>query len=92
MAFRGNMKRRMAKANECGAAFAIIVGDDELARGRAAVKNLASGEQAEAVIEGLAQRMVLLTMNRWVSDNASLEQILSADRIGFISEPGQAKE
>ncbi|MDB5693908.1 MAG: histidyl-tRNA synthetase, partial [Alphaproteobacteria bacterium] len=45
MAFRGNMKRRMQKADASGARYAIILGDDELARGEAAVKDLESGEQ-----------------------------------------------
>lgn len=45
MGFRGNMKKRMQRANASGAAFAIIIGEDELARGEAAVKNLANGEQ-----------------------------------------------
>ncbi len=34
MAFRGNMKRRMAKANDQGARYALILGDDELAMTR----------------------------------------------------------
>src|SRR6478672_3225361 len=29
MAYKGNMKRRMQKANDAGAAFALIIGDDE---------------------------------------------------------------
>ena len=47
MAFRGNLKKRMQKAGASGARYAIILGDDELARGEAAVKDLASGEQSE---------------------------------------------
>ena len=54
MAYRGNMKRRMQKANASGARYAIIVGDDELARGEAAVKDLASGEQSSVAMTDLA--------------------------------------
>jgi histidyl-tRNA synthetase len=54
MAFRGNMKKRMQKAGASGAAFAVILGDDELARGEAAVKNLASGEQVSVRLGELA--------------------------------------
>lgn len=54
MAYRGNMKRRMQKANASGARFAIILGDDELARGEAAVKDLVSGEQRNVPINQLA--------------------------------------
>ena len=47
MAFRGNMKKRMQKAAASGAHVAIIIGDDELARGVAGVKDLSSGAQRE---------------------------------------------
>lgn len=45
MAYRGNMKRRMQKADAANARFAVIVGDDELAGGEVAVKDLRSGQQ-----------------------------------------------
>jgi histidyl-tRNA synthetase len=54
MAFRGNMKKRMQKASASGAAFAIILGDDELARGEAGVKNLINGEQVSVRLGDLA--------------------------------------
>jgi histidyl-tRNA synthetase len=55
MAYRGNMKRRMQKADASGARYAIILGDDELARGEAAVKDLASGEQRSVPMPALAE-------------------------------------
>lgn len=45
MAFRGNMKRRIARADALGARYAIILGDNELDREEAALKNLATGDQ-----------------------------------------------
>jgi len=57
MAFRGNMKRRMQKASASGARFAVIIGDDELARGEAAVKDLASGTQTNVPLAGLADAL-----------------------------------
>jgi len=54
MAFRGNLKRRMQKAAASGARYAIILGDDELARGEAALKDLASGEQRDVAVADLA--------------------------------------
>jgi histidyl-tRNA synthetase len=45
MAFRGNMKKRLSWANAAGAAYALIIGDDELERGEAQLKNLGTGEQ-----------------------------------------------
>jgi histidyl-tRNA synthetase len=45
MAYRGNMKKRLGRANDSGASYALIIGDDELDRGEAQLKDLASGEQ-----------------------------------------------
>ena len=55
MAYRGNMKKRLSRANEAGAAFALIVGDDELERGEAQLKDLASGEQRAVSLDLLAE-------------------------------------
>ena len=57
MAFRGNMKRRMAKANDQGARYALILGDDELANGQVQVKALTTGEQATVSLDTVAQRL-----------------------------------
>ena len=57
MAFKGNMKKRMAKADALGARHAVILGDDELARGQAGVKNLATGEQRGVALDALAQAL-----------------------------------
>jgi histidyl-tRNA synthetase len=48
MAYRGNVKRRMERANRTGARVAIILGDDDIANGVAQVKDLTTGAQ-EAV-------------------------------------------
>ena len=52
--YRGNMKRRMQRANKLNARAAIIIGDDELARGVAQLKDLDSGEQREIALDQLA--------------------------------------
>jgi histidyl-tRNA synthetase len=52
--YRGNMKRRMQRANKLNARAAIIIGDDELAKGVAQVKDLDSGEQREVAFDALA--------------------------------------
>ncbi len=52
-AYRGNLKRRMERANRSGARAAVILGDAELQRGVAQVKNLASGEQNEVALTEL---------------------------------------
>ncbi len=57
MAYKGNMKKRMQKASASGARFAIILGEDELARGEAAVKDLGSGDQRSVPLAGLAEAL-----------------------------------
>lgn len=57
MAFGGNMKRRMKRADKVGATAAVILGDDELARGVVQVKDLATGDQVEIPLEGLAAQL-----------------------------------
>ncbi len=55
--YRGNMKRRMQRANKLHARAAIIIGDDELARGVAQLKDLDSGEQREIALDRLADAL-----------------------------------
>jgi len=55
MGYKGNMKKRMQRANASGARLAIILGDDELARGEAAVKDLQSGAQQSVPLSGLVE-------------------------------------
>jgi histidyl-tRNA synthetase len=57
MAFRGNMKKRMQKAGGLGARYALILGDDELARDEVTVKSLKSGEQAAMRLSWIPQGM-----------------------------------
>ena len=57
LGYKGNMKKRMQRANAAGARYAIIIGDDELARGEAALKNLADGEQRAVKLDALAQAL-----------------------------------
>ncbi len=57
MAFKGNMKKRLAKADALGARYAVIVGDDEIAKGVASVKNLGAGTQVEVALDALAEAL-----------------------------------
>jgi histidyl-tRNA synthetase len=57
MAFRGNMKKRLSRANDAGAAYALIIGDDELDRGEAQLKNLETGEQRAVSLDLLAEAL-----------------------------------
>jgi histidyl-tRNA synthetase len=57
LGFAGNLKRRLARANKIGARAAVILGDSELARDVAQVKDLESGEQSEAPLTGLVESL-----------------------------------
>lgn len=60
MGYRGNMKKRMQRANASGAAWAVILGDDELARGEAALRNLGTGEQEAVALDALIGKLTAL--------------------------------
>ena len=60
MGYRGNMKKRMQRANASGAGWAIILGDDELARDEAAVRNLGTGEQQAVALDALVGTVTAL--------------------------------
>ena len=55
--YRGNMKKRMQRANAVGARFALIIGDSELEAGGAQVKNLETGEQHLVPFDKLAEAL-----------------------------------
>lgn len=57
MAFRGTLKRRLERANRIAARVAVILGEEEVARGVAQVKDLRSGEQAEVPLAALPERL-----------------------------------
>ena len=57
MALRGNMKKRMAKADASGSRYAVIIGDSEIEAGAAQVKDLQSGEQQAVPFRSLAEML-----------------------------------
>jgi histidyl-tRNA synthetase len=57
IAYRGNPKKRMERANRIGARAAVIIGSDELAKGVAQVRDLAGGGQEEVALADLAEQL-----------------------------------
>jgi histidyl-tRNA synthetase len=55
--YRGNMKRRLQRANKLNARAVLIVGDDELAKGVAQLKELDSGTQREVAFDKLVDAL-----------------------------------
>jgi histidyl-tRNA synthetase len=57
MAYRGNLRRRLERANRIGARAAVILGPDDIAAGVAQVKNLETGAQEAVKLADLAARL-----------------------------------
>lgn len=57
MAYRGNMKKRLTRANAAGARYALLIGDDELASGEAQLKDLASGAQRAVPLDRIGEAL-----------------------------------
>jgi histidyl-tRNA synthetase len=57
MAYRGNLKRRMERANRTGARAAVILGDTDIAAGVAQVKDLQTGTQEAIAFDQIPARL-----------------------------------
>jgi len=59
----GKLKRVMELADKLGARFTLILGDNEIAAGRYALKNMATGEQQEVTRGEIAARISAVATN-----------------------------
>jgi histidyl-tRNA synthetase len=57
LGYGGNIGRRLRRANKLGAAAAVILGEDELAKGEASLRDLDSGEQVAVALAELEKRL-----------------------------------
>ena len=57
LTYRGSLSKRMKRANQAGAAAAVILGEDEMERGVVTVRDLDSGEQVEAPEAALGRHL-----------------------------------
>jgi histidyl-tRNA synthetase len=60
LGYSGNLARRLRRANRINAFAAILLGDDELARGAATLRNLNNGTQSETPLGELPARLRVL--------------------------------
>jgi histidyl-tRNA synthetase len=60
LGYTGNLQRRMRRADRIGARAAVLLGDDELARGAATVRDLDSGAQVEVALGALTAHLTAL--------------------------------
>jgi histidyl-tRNA synthetase len=57
LGYSGNLSRRLQRANKIKARAAVILGENEIAKQVATVRDLDSGEQSEAPLASLAERL-----------------------------------
>jgi histidyl-tRNA synthetase len=57
LGYSGNLTRRLRRASRIGAFAAILLGEDELSRGAATLRNLDNGEQSEVPLRELRARL-----------------------------------
>ncbi|MFI4987119.1 MAG: histidine--tRNA ligase [Alphaproteobacteria bacterium] len=57
LGYHGNLARRMKRANKVNARIAILLGDDELKRGSASVRDLDTGAQSDVPLDALVERL-----------------------------------
>jgi histidyl-tRNA synthetase len=57
LGYRGNLSRRLKRANRLNARAALILGPDEAARGAVTLRDLDSGEQEEVSQDALTERL-----------------------------------
>jgi histidyl-tRNA synthetase len=57
LGFSGNFKKRLNRANKANAIAAVIIGEDELAKGVAMVKDMEMGEQTEVQLSELEDHL-----------------------------------
>ncbi|MCK8787980.1 histidine--tRNA ligase [Roseomonas sp. NAR14] len=57
IAYKGNLKKRMERANRIGARAAVILGESELAEGVAQLRDLDAGTQDRVALDALVQRL-----------------------------------
>ncbi len=62
--YRGNLRRRMERANRVAAVAAVIIGEDEQARGVAGIRLLATGAQVEVAFDEVPRHLVAALAGR----------------------------
>ncbi|MFD2234090.1 histidine--tRNA ligase [Phaeospirillum tilakii] len=60
MGFSGNLKKRMARAVKLNARYAVILGEDEAARGAVTLRDLDDNSQQEVALAGLVSHLAAL--------------------------------
>ena len=57
LGYSGNVKKRLIRANKINSSAAILLGEDELAKGVATIRDMGTGEQTEAPLASLEEHL-----------------------------------
>ena len=57
LGFSGNVKKRLNRANKANAVAALLIGEDELAKGVVTLRDMETGEQSEASLSSLEEHL-----------------------------------
>lgn len=57
LGYSGNVKKRLNRANKANALAAVLVGEDELAKGIVTIRDMETGEQSEAPLASLEEHL-----------------------------------
>lgn len=63
-----SLKAQMKYANKIGARFTVVLGDDEIAQGKAKVKCMADGEETEIALDGFSENFINLSIDKAIND------------------------
>jgi Histidyl-tRNA synthetase len=55
LGYRGNLSKRMKRANALNSSFAVILGEDDISKGTAIIRNLDTGDQQGVEIKSLCK-------------------------------------
>ncbi|PCJ57526.1 MAG: histidine--tRNA ligase [Rhodospirillaceae bacterium] len=59
LGYRGNLSKRLKRANKLSAVAAILFGEDEMEKGSVTLRNLDTGEQESVALEALKDRLAV---------------------------------
>ncbi|ONG45823.1 histidine--tRNA ligase [Pseudoroseomonas deserti] len=87
MAYKGNLKKRMERANKIGSQAAVIIGEAEVAEGVVVVRNLSNGGQERVGVAGLLSALAAAGVV-----DAMVEQVVEGLELVAEDAAGEAEE
>ena len=63
-----SLKAQMKYANKLNVQYSMVLGEDEIVKGKAMVKNMDSGEQQEISLEDFSENFMRMSINESMKD------------------------